>query len=61
MEDFFNILTNNGIGAVCVFYLIYFQNTTMKDLQKSMQEIVVSLTKMNERLTDIEDKIGDTK
>ena len=31
MVDIVNLITNNGIGIVCVAYLIYFQNTTMKE------------------------------
>lgn len=50
MEDLINLAVNNGIGVVCVIYLIYFQLTTMKE----MQEILSSI---NTRLTVIEEKI----
>lgn len=50
MSDIVNLITNNGIGVICVAYLIYFQNTTMK-------EMVSSLKLINERLAIIEDKI----
>lgn len=54
MSDIVNLITNNGIGVICVAYLIYFQNTTMK-------EMVSSLKLINERLAVIEEKINVKK
>ena len=51
MEELINLITNNGIGMVCVAYLIYFQNTTMKEMLKSLTEI-------NTKLVVIEEKIN---
>lgn len=53
MEDLIQMIVNNGLGVVCVAYLIYFQNTTMV----KMQEILNSI---NTRLAIIEDKIENT-
>ena len=50
MVDIVNLSTNNGIGIVCVAYLIYFQNSTMK-------EILSTLTGINTRLAIIEDRM----
>lgn len=50
MSDIIQLLTNNGIGIVCVAYLIYFQSTTMK----SMESI---LSAIEQRLCVIEDKL----
>ena len=52
MEDIINLITNNGLGVVCVIYMIYFQNTTMKEMLRTLSSI-------NERLTLIEDKIDN--
>ena len=54
MVDIINLLTNNGIGIVCVGYLIYFQNSTMK-------EILSTLTGINTRLSIIEDRLEKNK
>lgn len=54
MVDIINLITNNGIGIVCVAYLIYFQNSTMK-------EILSTLTGINTRLAIIEDRIEKNK
>lgn len=51
MEEIINIISNQGVAVGVVVYLIYFQNTTMK-------EMLTTLSSMNERLTDIENKIG---
>jgi hypothetical protein len=50
MQDIIQLITNNGIGIVCVAYLIYFQSTTMK----SMENILSAIDK---RLSVIEDKL----
>lgn len=50
MQELINLITNNGIGIVCVAYLIYFQSTTMK-------QMLNTLTTINERLIIIEEKI----
>ena len=54
IEDIVNLVTNNGVGIACVIYMIYFQNTTMK-------EILATLTAMTERLTAIEIKLDWNK
>lgn len=52
MQELIGLISTNGIGIVCVAYLIYFQSTTMK-------EMVTALNSISERLTVIEEKIGD--
>ena len=54
MGDIINLITNNGIGIVCVAYMIYFQNTTMK-------EILSTLTGINTRLAIIEDRLENSR
>ena len=54
MEELINLLTNNGIGIVCVAYLIYFQSTTMK-------QILTTLENINNRLMSIEFKLQTRK
>ena len=50
MEEFIQLLTNNGIGIVCVAYLMYFQSTTMKSMEGVLKAI-------ENRLCVIEDKL----
>lgn len=51
MSDLINLIATNGIGIVCVAYLIYFQSTTMK-------EMLTALNNINSRLSVIENKIN---
>lgn len=50
MEELVKLIVDNGIGVMCVAYLIYFQSTTMKDMTKALNSI-------NTRLSVIEDNL----
>ena len=57
METVIDLIANYGIGLVCVAYMIYFQNTTMKDMVNSQLAVLKTLEGMNHRLELIETKI----
>ena len=59
MTALIDLITNNGIGIVCVGYLIYFQSTTMKSISESLSNLVTNLSIMNERLMQIETRISE--
>lgn len=48
-----SIITNHGIGVLCVIYLIYFQSTTMKDLTKTMQEMSITLQGLRDDVSEL--------
>ena len=50
MKEIADMIMNYGLGIVCVVYMIYFQNTTMKEMLRTLGTI-------NERLTIIEEKL----
>lgn len=50
VEDLIKLIVDNGIGVACVMYMIYFQNTTMK-------EMLTTLNGINTRLAVIEEDI----
>ena len=54
MSDIINFIVSNGIGVVCVAYLIYFQSTTMKDLSKNQEKTNDLLEKITYRIENIE-------
>lgn len=56
MQELINLLFNNGIGVVCVAYLIYFQQTTLKDLTKNQEKTNNILDNISIRLENIERK-----
>ena len=64
MAELINLITQNGIGVICVAFLIYFINTTMKDnnkilddMQKTLVAINSNLTTLSTRVDKLEDKI----
>lgn len=64
MQELINLITQNGIGVICVAFMIYFINTTMKDnnkiladIQKTMVSIDANLTTLSIRVDKLEDKI----
>ena len=52
MEALVKLIVDNGISVICVAYLIYFQSSTMKNMQN-----ILSL--IEQRLAKIEVKLGD--
>ena len=57
MEDMIQAIANYGVGIVCVGYLIYFQSTTMKDMNNTLLKMIDTLNGINTRLSIIEDKL----
>lgn len=57
MQDLIQLIINNGIGVVCVAYMIYFQLTTMKEMNKTLTEITTSLKLMNQDIEEIKNKV----
>ena len=58
MEDLIKLIVNNGIGVVCVAYMIYFQLTTMKEMNRALNEVSTSLKLMNQDIEEIKNKIN---
>lgn len=54
MEELVQLIVNNGIGVVCVAYMIYFQLVTMRDMNKTLVTITNTLQSIEYRLTSIE-------
>lgn len=61
MEDIISLLTQNGIGVVCVGFMIYFINSTLKDnnkildeMQKTLVSIQVTLSTLTTRVNELE-------
>lgn len=61
MEEIVNVLMNNGIGFASFVALIYFMNTSLKEIKASNEEISktlitiqTSLIQLTERVSDIE-------
>lgn len=53
MQDLIQLIVNNGIGVVCVAYMIYFQLTTMKEMNKTLTEMTTTLKLMQQDIEDL--------
>ena len=64
MENLIEIIVNNGLGIASFIALIYFMNTSLKDMNVNMVNIKDTLVliqsnliKLSERVSDIEEKV----
>lgn len=64
MEEIVELITNNGIGVVCVCFMIYFISTTLKDnnkvldeIQKTLVSIQTTLNMLTNRVDNLENNI----
>lgn len=64
MTDLINLLTQNGIGIVCVAFMIYFithtlerNNEILDKIQQTLVAIQVNLDSVTNRLDVIESKV----
>lgn len=57
LQDLINVVSNNGIGIVCVAFMIYFINTTLKDNNKILDEIQKTLVSIQENLSNLTSRI----
>lgn len=56
IKDILDYIVQNGIGVVCVVYMIYFQNTTMKEMLNTLKGIDTRLTIIE---NNINKKVGN--
>ena len=64
MQDLIQVIVNNGLGVASFIALIYFINTTLKDMNVNLVNIKdtlvliqTNLIKLSERVSDVEEKI----
>lgn len=61
VQSIIDLVINNGLGVVCVIYMIYFQMTTMKEMSQTIAKMNTSLELITDRLENIEDNIKKEK
>lgn len=57
MQELITLIMNNGIGVVCLAFIIYSQNTTMKKITENQEKTNVLLQAMTDRLESLEDEV----
>lgn len=58
VQNIIDLVINNGLGVVCVIYMIYFQMTTMKEMSQTISKMNTSLELITDRLENIENNIN---
>lgn len=68
MEQIFNLVVQNGIGVGSFIALLYFMNTSLKDIKSNTEEITKTLiliqgnlNSLTQRVEIIENKVNETK
>ena len=61
VQNIIDLVINNGLGVVCVIYMIYFQMTTMKEMSQTISKMNTSLELITDRLENIEDHIKENE
>lgn len=68
MEQIFNLVVQNGVGVGSFIALLYFMNTSLKDIKTNTEEITKTLILMQgnlnslaQRVEVIENKVNETK
>jgi uncharacterized protein YoxC len=63
MEQIINVVVQNGLGVASFIALIWFMNTSLKDMNKTMSDIAatliqiqLNLSQLNGRVDDLEEK-----
>lgn len=58
LQSIVDLVMNNGLGVICVIYMIYFQMTTMKEMSQTISKMNTSLELITDRLENIENNIN---
>lgn len=58
MIDLIKLISDNGISIVCVGFMIYFINTTLKDNNAILDKIEKTLVLMQSTITSFSERIA---
>lgn len=59
MEQIVNVVVQNGLGVASFLALIFFMYTSLKDLNKTMQDISTTLTQVQLNLAQLNSRVDD--
>lgn len=57
MEEFFNIVVQNGVGVASFIALLYFMATSLKDIKNTTEEISKTLLLIQNNLTSLQTRV----
>ena len=59
MQDIINVVVQNGLGVASFIALIWFMNTSLKDMTKTMSDISKTLTQIETELSNLSNRVDD--
>lgn len=57
MNDFVNVVVNNGIGVGSFLALLYFSNTYILKMNQTLEQVSSTLTSINESLHTLSNRV----
>lgn len=46
MQEFINIISNQGVAIAMLIYFMWYNNTIMKDMQNAIEKLTEAINKM---------------
>ena len=59
MEEIINVVVQNGLGVASFIALIWFMNTSLKDMNKTMSDIAATLIQIQLNLSELNSRVDD--
>lgn len=59
MEQIINVVVQNGLGVASFIALIWFMNTSLKDMNKTMSDISATLIQIQLNLSQLNNRVDD--
>ena len=59
MGEVLEVITNNGLGVMSFIALLYFMNTSLKEIKQSTEKISDTLVTMQASLIDLTERVSD--
>lgn len=59
MDEIINVVVQNGLGVASFIALIWFMNTSLKDMNKTMSDISATLIQIQFNLSQLNGRVDD--
>lgn len=59
MKEIIDVVVQNGLGVASFIALIWFMNTSLKDMNKTMADISTTLTQIQLNLSELNSRVDD--
>lgn len=59
MKEIIDVVVQNGLGVASFIALIWFMNTSLKDMNKTMSDISTTLIQIQLNLSELNSRVDD--